>query len=112
MLGTLRKKTDNLLYTAILVAVIAVMAFYGIGKMGNQGGTSAAAWVNGDPVSRREFQQEYEYKMNQYQAMLGAQYDEKLLASLQIPQHVLQELIQFKLLEQQARKLDIDVPDQ
>src|SRR5437016_4077693 len=112
MLDNIRRRKDNFVYSFIILATVAVMAFYGVGKMGNTQMEGAAAWVNGDAISKREFKQELDYRMNQYQSLLGGQYDEKFLSALQIPQRTLEELIQFKLLAQQAKKLNILVPDE
>lgn len=113
MLDAIRKKKENLLYSLVILAVIAVMGLYGVSKMGGEdkSGDGAAAWVNGEPITQREFRQMLEYKLMQYQQMLGAQYDEKLLTALQVPQKTLEELIQYKLLSQQAKTLGIRVPD-
>src|SRR5688500_2499694 len=98
MLDSLRKRQNNFIYTALLLAVAAVMAFVGVNQMDGQepgGADGAAAWVNGELISKREFQMELSYRMDQYQAMLGGQYDEKLLAALQIPQRTMEELVQY-----------------
>jgi len=111
MLESIRKKKDNIVYTIIILAVVAVMAMYGVGKLGdNESGAGAAAWVNGELITAREFRQELERKMVQYQAILGAQYDERILGNL-LPQRTLNELIQYKLLAQLAQKMKIVVPD-
>lgn len=112
MLDSIRKRKENFLYSLVILAVVAVMALFGVSKMGNdQAGDGAAAWVNGEVITQREFHQMLEYKLMQYQSMLGNQYDEKLLNALQVPQKTLEELIQYKLLSQQAKKLGLKVPD-
>lgn len=114
MLDSMRKRKENFFYSFIILAVVIVMGFFGVSKMqglSNTSGDGAAAWVNGEAITQREFRQMLEYKLMQYQQMLGAQYDEKLLNALQVPQKTLEELIQYKLLSQQAKTLGIRVPD-
>lgn len=115
MIDFIRKRRRNIITTLIVGAVVAVMAISGIGssQMGGNsaGGDGAAAWVNGDMISKRDFQMELENKVAQFQGLFGAQYDEKFLYELQIPQRTLDELIQFKLLAQQSKQLNIMVPD-
>lgn len=113
MLDSIRKRQSNLLYSLIILAVVAVMGFYGIGQLAGtkSSGNDAAAWVNGDVITRREFQDELDRRLYQYRALLGGQFDEKFLEQFQIPQRTLNELIQFKLLSQQASKMDIAVTD-
>ena len=112
MLDSIRKRQSSFISSFIIIAVVAVMALYGIGggaPPGSSGG--AAAYVNGEIITNREFQQEMQARVAQFQEMFGAQYDENFIQKLQIPQRTLDELIQFKLLAQQAERLNIKVPD-
>ncbi len=116
MIDFIRKRRKNIITTLVVGAVVAVMAISGIGGSkfggaGKGGGSGAAAWVNGDMITQRDFQLELENKVSQFQGLFGAQYDEKFLYELQIPQRTLDELIQFKLLAQQSKQLNIMVPD-
>lgn len=113
MLDTIRKRKENIFYTFIILAVVIVMGFFGVGQMSDNsnGKDGVAAWVNGEAITQREFQQTLEYKLLQYQSMLGGQYDERLLTAMQVPQRTLDELVQYKLLSQQAKKLGVVVPD-
>lgn len=113
MLEAIRQKKENLFYTLILVAIIFVMMFvYGSGKISKSGGEGGVvAWVNGEPINQREFQQVLQYRLMQYQQMLGSQYDEKLISAFRIPESTLEELIKYKLLAQQARAHSILVSD-
>ena len=72
MLEAIRRKKENLFYTLILVAIIFVMLFvYGSGKSSNTKGEGApVAWVNGESIGQREFQQVLQYRLSQYQQML------------------------------------------
>ena len=114
MLEAIRRKKENLFYTLILVAIIFVMLFvYGSGKSSNTKGEGApVAWVNGESIGQREFQQVLQYRLSQYQQMLGAQYDEKLISAFKIPESTLKELIKYKLVSQQAKDKGILVSDE
>lgn len=69
------------------------MGFFGIGGMqDNNGQNGPAAWVNGEVISSRDFNQEYEFTINQYRSKLGGQFDEKLLAALNIKQRIMERL--------------------
>ncbi len=114
MLDAIRKRTNSVISSFIILLTAAVMGMWGVERLRDTQDTSAggaAAYVNGEVITNREFNQEYEYKMMQYQQMLGSQYDEKFMAALQIPQRVLDEMVQYKLLAQQALNLGIVVPD-
>src|SRR4051812_14369204 len=112
MLDGIRKRKNNLIYTFIIIATAAVMAMYGVGKLTKDGDSSGgvAAWVNGEVITRRDYQQELEGKMMQFQQYAGTQYEE-FLKQLHIPERTMEELVQYKLFAQQARRMDISVPD-
>jgi len=114
MLDAIRKKTDNLVFLILILAIVAVMALFGIGQLSSPsgGGGGAAAWVNGEMVTQQEFSQELRARLRQYQAILGAQYDEKLMLSLRLPQQTLEQLIQYKLISQQATRMDFIITDE
>jgi peptidyl-prolyl cis-trans isomerase D len=113
MLDGIRKRKNNLIYTFVILAVVAVMAFYGVGKMTKDADTGGgiAAWVNGEIVTNREYQQELEARMTQFQQYAGAQ-AEQFIKQLHIPEQTLQRLVQYKLFAQLAKKMNIDVPDE
>lgn len=113
MLRSIRKSTDSIITTGLILLIVAVMAFVGFGKLDSDSrGGGVAAWVNGEPVTNREFQQELEFRLEQYRSMLGAQFDERLLDTFQIPQRTLDELVQYKLLAQQAKKMGFRIADE
>lgn len=112
MLESIRKRKNNLVFTFLILAIVAVMGLYGIGQMDGSGKQNGpAAYVNGEIISMSEFQQEFGARLQQYQQMLGAQYDEKLLMQLHIPERTLDDIVQYKLMAQQATKMGIQVPD-
>lgn len=115
MLDTFRKYQHNFVFSILIIAIIAVMALYGINQLNSddsRGSGGAAAWVNGEPISNREFAQVLEATVAEYKAKLGDQLDERFLAQFQIPQNTLEEMVQYKLLGQQAFKLGFRIPDE
>ncbi|NBW98462.1 hypothetical protein EBR03_02705 [bacterium] len=113
MLDILRKKKEHWISAFIVLAVAVVMAFFGVSKFNDSTANpnQPVAWVNGEVISQRDFSRELEFTLNQYRSMLGAQYDEKMLAAFQIPQRTLERMIQFKVLCQQAEKMGFSVSD-
>lgn len=108
MLDSIRKRKENLISIFIILAVVAVMALYGVDKVTNDHGAGGVvAYVNGEPISAQEFGQEMQMTLQRYQAMFGGQFDEKMLQSPQVMQGTLQQLVKMKLLNQQAKKLKV-----
>ncbi len=114
MLDTFRKYQHNFVFSILIIAIIAVMALYGINQLNSEDsrGAGVAAWVNGEPISNREFMRVLEATIADYKAKLGDQLDERLLNQFQIPQNTLDEMVQYKLLAQQAAKLGFEVTDE
>lgn len=114
MLERFRKYQDNFIFSLLILAIVGVMALYGIDQLRSsetgQGG--AAAWVNGEPIASRDFQRELESRIEDYRSKIGDQLDEKFIRQFQIPQHTLDEMVQYKLLGQQATKLGFRVTDE
>lgn len=112
MLDLLRKKKEHWVSAFIIMAVVAVMAFFGFSNTGdNTLPNQPVAWVNGEVIPQRDFSRELEFTVSQYRAVLGNKFDEKLIETFQIPQRTLERMIQFKLLAQQAEKMGFFVSD-
>ncbi len=110
MLNFIRRRKSNIVTFFIVMAVVAVMAMYGVGSKSRGSRSGVAAYVNGEPISYQDFREELEGKLNQLQNMLG-KYDENIINQLRIPERTLEEMIQVKLFSQQAQQLQIQVPD-
>lgn len=112
LLDSFRRSKDSWSFVFLILLIIFVMAMFGVGQLDEGGGEGgAAAWVNGEVITQGEFRQQLRSRVMQYQQILGDQYDEKLLLTLRLPQQVLEQLVNFKLLSQQARQMGFSVPD-
>jgi peptidyl-prolyl cis-trans isomerase D len=111
MLDSIRKRKDNLIFSGLVVLTAIVMGFFGISSFENSKDGGVAAWVNGEPITNRDFRNEVEFRMSRYRQMLGENDDPKLLESLRIPERTLEEMVKSKLLLQQARRLGVTVTD-
>ena len=112
MLDGIRKNKSNVVYTILILAVVAVMVVYNVDQNDkNTRGDKPAAWVNGEVITTREFQQELGFRVQQYQSMFGGQFDEKMLTAFKIPQATLDEMVRGKLFKQQSDKLGFRTSD-
>jgi peptidyl-prolyl cis-trans isomerase D len=114
MLERFRKYQQNFIFSFLILAIVAVMALYGIDQMqsAETRGGGAAAWVNGEAIPMNEFASVLEATTQEYRSKLGDQLDERFLAQFQIPQRTLDDMVQYKLLAQQASKLGFRVTDE
>lgn len=111
-----RRSMGWLMGSSMLVLVIfAFVAFYVPDFLAPSEGagsaTGAVAWVDGDPISSREFLQGYRLQDAQYRQQLGAQYSPELLKQLGLDNFVMQRLVQDKVLTLEAERLGLRVAD-
>ncbi len=111
MLDFLRRKAQSTVIQVVIVAIILVFMFWGVG--GNQGnGPNSLATVNGQMISYQEYQRLYDQKLNQLRDQLGGEIPPGLLENLGLKQKILDELIQRMLLSQGAVAAGVKVSDE
>ncbi len=113
MISKFKKFQQNFIFSVIIIAIVAVMALYGLNSKNEEhSGAGAAAYVNGEVITNAAFHQVLESTIEEYRQRLGGQLDERLLAQFEIPQNTLDEMVRYKLLAQQATRLGFRVTDQ
>lgn len=111
MLDFLRKKKRSWIITFLLGVIILVfIAFYGGSKYRDTGSPDVAQ-VNGDVITQREFAIQYERAVDRYRDLLKGSLSPEMLKSLNIKRTLLDQLIQKRLLLQEARQLGLTVTD-
>jgi peptidyl-prolyl cis-trans isomerase D len=112
MLDFLRKKKRSWIITILLGLIIVVfIAFYG-GSQQPTGVTSHVAEVNGESISQREFIVHYQRAVERYREMFKGSFTPELLKNLNIKQSLLEEIIEARLVLQEARRLGLSATDE
>jgi peptidyl-prolyl cis-trans isomerase D len=112
MLDFLRKKKRSWIITILLGLIIVVfIAFYG-GSQQPTGVTSHVAEVNGESISQREFIVHYQRTVERYREMFKGSFTPELLKNLNIKQSLLEEMIEARLVLQEARRLGLSATDE
>ncbi len=101
MLHFIREKIQGWIAWAIVILLIIPFALWGINEYMGGGGPASAATVNGEEISQRDYQQNYNLQRNRMREMLGAQYDSSMFDA-RIKEQALQDLIDQELLIQHA----------
>ncbi|MCA1766490.1 MAG: SurA N-terminal domain-containing protein [Desulfobulbaceae bacterium] len=102
MLEFLRQKAQSTVIQVIIVAIILVFVFWGVG--GQQGsGVNAVATVNDEPIAYSEYQRTYDERFSQLRDQLGGSIPDGLLQSLGLKEQVLEGLIQRTLIRHAAQ---------
>lgn len=112
MLDVLRKRKRSWIITFLLGLIIVVfIAFYGGNKLGDDASQDVAE-VNGELITQREFAIHYQKALERYREMLKGSLTPELEKSLNLRGTLLEELIQKKLVLQEARSLGLATTDE
>ncbi len=110
MLNYMRKKAQSTVLQVIIVAIVLVFIFWGVG--GNQGNEAVSlASVNGEKIAVSEYQRLYDQKLNQLRDQLGGEIPSGLLDSLGLKAQVVDELVRRMLIRQGASATGLVVSD-
>ncbi len=108
MLKVMRNYASSWLIKFILGAIVIVFIFWGVGSFTSKR-ASRVAMVNGDVITMQEYDNAYNQMIENLQQRLGNNLDDKMLEMLNVRQQTLDQLIEKKLILQQAEKLDFRV---
>jgi parvulin-like peptidyl-prolyl isomerase len=116
--GMLKRMREGSAYFIKGVMVFVVLTFVGTifvvwgvkSTPGDLARRGVVATVAGIEISAEDYQQALRQRIEMYRQLFGAQFDEKLLESLNLKQMVLEDLIRRVLVLQEAERLGIDVP--
>ncbi|MDT8335533.1 MAG: SurA N-terminal domain-containing protein, partial [Desulfurivibrionaceae bacterium] len=110
MLEFLRQKAQSTVIQVIIVVIILVFVFWGVG--GQQGsGVNAVATVNDKPITYTEYQRTYDERFGQLRDQLGGSIPDGLLQAIGLKEQVLEGLIQRNLISQAAKRIGLMVSD-
>lgn len=111
MLHLMRKHAGSWLIKVILGAIVVVFVFWGIGSFREQKAARVAR-VNGEPISVMEYRQSYNDLIERLRASFGNNLDEELIEKMQVKEQALNQLIDQKLLLQEARRVNLGVSNE
>lgn len=100
MLQSIREKATGPLAWAIVAIISVPFAFFGIEAFQSGGGSSYAAKVNGEEISRYELENRVEARYARFREMLGSSFQPEMFNRAQLRGGVLEELIQEVLVRQ------------
>ncbi|MBI9086199.1 MAG: SurA N-terminal domain-containing protein [Desulfobacterales bacterium] len=110
MLDLMRKHAGTWLVKFILGAIIIVFSFWGVGSYRAQRGNRVAV-VNGQPVTMDEYRSSYDRLLNQFRQRFGESFNQDLIKALKLEKQALDQVIEQKLLHEEAVRLDFRVSD-
>jgi len=108
MLDLLRKKAQSPLIQGIILIIVLVFVFWGVGSS-YRGSRNSVATVNDEAIPYEAFQKAYEQLANKYRDQFGGNIPKGLLESLDLEGQTIEQLIQRTLLRQGAGEMGIIV---
>ena len=108
MLRLMRKQAGSWLIKILLGAIVIVFVFWGVGSFRAQRG-GRVALVNGDQITLDEYREAYNNLIERLRRRFGNNLDDAMIKKLQVDRQALNQLIDNKLLVQEAKKLKFRV---
>jgi len=110
MLRFMRQQAGNWLIKVLLGAIVIVFVFWGVGSFRAQRG-GRIALVNGDQITLDEYREVYNNLLEQLRKRFGNNLNDDMIKMLQVKKQALNQLIDNKLLVQEAQRLKFRVSD-
>ena len=114
MLKQLRENFKHLqwiLWGVIAIFVIFVFADWGMGSQRGGAESDLAAKAGGIRITTLEFQKEYAFAEDRYRQAYGKNYSPELARAMNLPEQVLNSLIDRRLFREEAERLHLRVTD-
>ncbi|NOX79737.1 MAG: hypothetical protein GXP57_01350 [Deltaproteobacteria bacterium] len=108
MLTMLRKQAQSTVIQIMVLAIIIVFVFWGVGTNFMNKRNSVAV-VNGEDIPVRDFQSSYDRALENYRQQFGGSIPRDILKKMDLKRQVLGQLIRGELLRQGGRAMGIPV---
>ena len=112
MLDVLRKRKRSWIIMFLLGVIVFVFVLWGVGSYTTQPRLEDVAKVNGEVISTREFEIRYQRAIDSLRQLSSQTITQEILENLNLRGSVLDQLIQNRLLLQEARRLGLEVGDE
>ncbi len=115
MLKELRENFKHLkwiLWAVIAIFVLFVFVDWGMGKPGGGSDTAVAARAGDIRITTADFQKEYAFAEERYRQAYGKNFSPELARAMNLPEQVLNQMIDRRLLRADAERLGLTVSDE
>ncbi len=111
MLRLMREQASSWLIKLLLGAIVVVFVFWGVGSFRSQRGGNVAV-VNGDVITLDDYRNAYNNLVERLRQSFGNQFNEDILETLRVKEQAINQLIDNRLLVQEAQRLKFRVSDE
>jgi peptidyl-prolyl cis-trans isomerase D len=110
MLNVMRKNAGSWVIKVLLIAIVVVFIFWGVGSFREQQAGRIAV-VNGQTITYDEYRKTYSSMIENLKLRFGENLNENLIKMLNVKEEALNQLINSQLLMEEARRLKFKVSD-
>lgn len=110
MLRFMRENTGSWIIKIILGLIVVVFIFLGMGSFGADK-RNQVALVDDMPITMDEYRRSYQNTIEQMRQRFGNNLSDELLQMLQVKKQALDRLIEERLVDAEANRLDVQVSD-
>ena len=114
MLKVMRQSFQHLkwvLWFVVFVFIAFIFVSWGRGGMGNDKATGDVATIHGEPITAVDFNRQYRQTEDRYRQMYKGNWTPALARAMDLPNQVLNGMIERKMLLEMARRNDLRVSD-
>lgn len=112
MLRILREHASSWMLKLLLLGVAVTFISWGGYSFFREKKVTYAAKVNGVTIEWSQYNDAFQMAMRQYREALGPSFSEKMIEELRLGERILDDLISKILIQQEAKRLGISVPDE
>lgn len=112
MLLSLMRKHAKSYLIKVLIAIIAVVFIFYFGYSFRSPRGVKMATVNGEPITSTEYQKTYRELLESLRRQYGDMWSENLIEAFDLKNQALQQLINQRLITQEAKRLGLDVTEE
>ncbi len=112
MLRILREHASSWMLKLLLLGVAVTFISWGGYSFFREKKVTYAAKVNGVTIEWSQYNDAFQMTMRQYREALGPSFSEKMIEELRLGERILDDLISKILIQQEAKRLGISVPDE
>ncbi|HET6604618.1 MAG TPA: SurA N-terminal domain-containing protein [Xanthomonadaceae bacterium] len=104
MLQKLRERTTGWVAIVIVGLIVIAFAFFGVENYFQSQATTHVARVGDSEIGQEEFRQRFEQYRQQMRQMMGDRYDARALAQPEVKRQLLEQMIEERLVREQAAR--------
>jgi peptidyl-prolyl cis-trans isomerase D len=102
---------QRLMMLLLLLLIFPSFVFFGIDSFSNSAASSGVATVAGEPITHQQFDDAMRDRLDRLRQQFGPQFDERFFNTPETKKRILDDLVQQRALQVEAKKLKVTIAD-